>query len=200
MFIPMAERATTPEAIEAKREVILDAALSNFAERGYHGTSVPSIAKGAQVGAGTLYRYFDSKETLVNALFVREKERVLAFVMEGYDPATPPRDQFHHFWDRITTYGREHSESFRFLEHHHHAPYLDDASRGLEARVRGMAVGLIGQVQALRVFKPVAPDAIVTIVWGTVVMLMKEHFTGQCPLTAALIQQTEDLCWEAIRL
>ena len=73
MFIPMQTRATTPEAVEAKREAILDAALSLFAERGYHGTSVPSIAKRAGVGAGTLYRYFENKEKLVNALFLREK-------------------------------------------------------------------------------------------------------------------------------
>ncbi len=196
----MQARATTPEAVEAKREAILDAALALFAERGYHGTSVPSIAKEAGVGAGTLYRYFEAKETLVNALFLREKERVLQHVMDGFDPSAPPRDQFHHFWSRVVAYGRERAESFRFLEHHHHAPYLDDSSRALESQVRDLAATIIAQVQAVRVFKPVDPQALITVVWGSVVMLMKEHYTGGCPLTDQLVQQTEDLCWEAIRL
>lgn len=196
----MQTRATTPEATQAKREAILDAALTLFAERGYHGTAVPAIAQAAGVGAGTLYRYFESKEQLVNALFVREKERIVGYVMADFDPGRPPRDQFHHFWTRIVGYAREHREAFHFLEHHHHAPYLDGSSRALEDRVIGMATTVIQQIQAIRVFKPVAPQALMMLVWGTIVMLMKEHFRGVCPLTEQLVEQTESLCWEAIRL
>jgi AcrR family transcriptional regulator len=56
-----------------KRDAILAAALELFAERGFHGTSVPEIAERARVGAGTIYRYFPSKEALVNALFRAQK-------------------------------------------------------------------------------------------------------------------------------
>jgi len=52
-----------------KRDDILQAALELFAERQYDGTTVPMIADKAQVGAGTIYRYFESKEVLVNELF-----------------------------------------------------------------------------------------------------------------------------------
>ena len=40
-----------------------------FAERGYDGTTIPMIAEKANVGAGTIYRYFENKEALVNSLF-----------------------------------------------------------------------------------------------------------------------------------
>src|SRR2546423_13274491 len=59
-----------------KRRSILDAALRTFAERGYHGTAVPDVAKAAKVATGTLYHYFDSKEQLVNAVFVDAKLRL----------------------------------------------------------------------------------------------------------------------------
>jgi len=43
-----------------KRETILAAALELFVERGFYGTAVPEIAERAGVGAGTIYRYFES--------------------------------------------------------------------------------------------------------------------------------------------
>ena len=48
----------------AKREAILRAALELFAERTFDGTPVPLIAERADVGAGTIYRYFASKEDI----------------------------------------------------------------------------------------------------------------------------------------
>ncbi len=62
------------EQMRAKRRAsILDAALSVFAEEGYHASSVSSIAKRAEVSKGLLYNYFKSKEevllTLVRDLF-----------------------------------------------------------------------------------------------------------------------------------
>ena len=52
-----------------KQEDIFDAAMQLFAERGYDGTTIPMIAEKANVGAGTIYRYFENKEALVNSLF-----------------------------------------------------------------------------------------------------------------------------------
>ena len=52
------------------------AALQLFAERGYHGTSVPSVMERAGVGGGSLYRLFESKEVLVNAVFRDAKGRL----------------------------------------------------------------------------------------------------------------------------
>ena len=65
--------AATVQQSPDKREAILDAALELFAERTFDGTAVPLIAERAGVAAGTIYRYFDSKEALVNALYRRWK-------------------------------------------------------------------------------------------------------------------------------
>ena len=73
---------TTNRAANAdeRREAILAAALELFSERGFHGTAVPLVAEKAGVGAGTLYRYFESKEALVNALYQRWKGEFLSLI------------------------------------------------------------------------------------------------------------------------
>ena len=51
------------------REKIFRAAISAYAEKGYHNTTVDEIAKKAEVSVGTAYRYFkDKKELLLAAL------------------------------------------------------------------------------------------------------------------------------------
>jgi AcrR family transcriptional regulator len=49
---------------EARPEEILDAALLVFGEHGYARTRLDEVARRAGISKGTLYLYFDSKETL----------------------------------------------------------------------------------------------------------------------------------------
>lgn len=51
-------------AKEEKRVEILDAAIKVFSEAGVEGATIESIAKKAGIGKGTVYDYFDSKNTL----------------------------------------------------------------------------------------------------------------------------------------
>ena len=52
-----------------KKERIIEAAAFIFAQKGYAGSSVAVIAVEAQIGKGTIYAYFDSKEDLFFAVF-----------------------------------------------------------------------------------------------------------------------------------
>ena len=50
---------------------ILDAAQEVFLEKGYYGASVNDIAERAVVSKSTIYQYFDSKESILNAMLAR---------------------------------------------------------------------------------------------------------------------------------
>ncbi len=52
------------------REKILGASLVLFTQRGYFNTSVPDIARTAQVSVGSIYHYFKDKEDVARALYV----------------------------------------------------------------------------------------------------------------------------------
>ena len=53
---------------QKRREQIILTALENFANRGYHRTSISDIAKAAGISKGLMYNYFDSKEDLLIAV------------------------------------------------------------------------------------------------------------------------------------
>ena len=77
-------RITGNELIQQRavqsREKLLQSALSTYAEKGYHDSTVDEIAKRAGLSVGTAYRYFkDKKELLLASLeysFSRIKEIV----------------------------------------------------------------------------------------------------------------------------
>src|SRR5262249_55170937 len=102
---PMARAAILRAERELdRRQAILESALRLFGERGFHGTTVPEIAERAGVATGTIYRYFASKEALVNTLFQIHKEAVARALMGDPPIGLPVREQFHVFWRRYATF------------------------------------------------------------------------------------------------
>ncbi len=61
---------------EATRQRLLDAAEAVFAEQGYHEASIVRITERAGIGLGTFYLYFDSKQTIFEALVIDLNRRV----------------------------------------------------------------------------------------------------------------------------
>jgi AcrR family transcriptional regulator len=80
----------TEEHLEARRRQILDAAVACFARDGFHRTTIPDIAREAGLSAGAMYRYFESKDELIEAIaderHARERE-LLESVRGIADPA-----------------------------------------------------------------------------------------------------------------
>jgi len=192
----MSAAATTPSD---KREAIFDAALTLFAERGFHGTSVPHIAQLAGVGAGTIYRYFEGKEALVNALYQHHKAELGQALLADFDAAAPPRAAFHHFWHRAIGYAQGSPRAFQFLELHHHAPYLDKKSHDLEGQLLAMADTFITAATARQIFKDVPAGVLLAIVWGAFRGLVQGGCEGRIDLTKKTISQAEECVWEAVR-
>ena len=53
---------------EEVRTKIMDAAMTVYADVGYHAATISGVAKAAGMGKGTLYLYFESKEALTASL------------------------------------------------------------------------------------------------------------------------------------
>lgn len=68
---------------EEVRNRILAAATTEFFESGYSGSSLRNIAKAAGITPGNLYRYFDGKDYIYEAV-VGESYRQLSQILEEY--------------------------------------------------------------------------------------------------------------------
>ncbi|MFE6925253.1 TetR/AcrR family transcriptional regulator [Nocardia sp. NPDC057663] len=74
-------------------EKLLDSALSAFLDFGIKRTSMGEIARRAGISPATLYRRFESKNDLVEAVGVREAQRYVAVIDERVRAVTEPGEQ-----------------------------------------------------------------------------------------------------------
>jgi AcrR family transcriptional regulator len=190
---------TTSGTASLKREAILDAALELFVERGFHGTAVPAVAEKARVGAGTIYRYFASKEALVNELFRMHKQAIAKHILDGFPFDTPAREQFRVFFTRLAEYANKHRHAFAFLEFHSHADYLDDESRAVEQQLIDFGLAMINTTQEKKELKDLPPMVLISIVFGALIGIVRASWQGLLELTPENITAAEQCCWEAIR-
>ncbi len=187
-----------PPAHPERRQSILDAALSCFVERGFHGTAIPQIAERASIAAGTIYHYFDSKEALVNALYRHWKQTVAQRVFAAFPQGAPVREQFHVMWHEMVAFATAEPTAFAFIELHNHQSYLDDESRAIDRNLKTFAYAMIQRAQAVGLVKPLDAWLLMELVFGAFVSMMRAHWEERLALGEAEIDGAEQACWDAI--
>lgn len=78
----------TQEEMQERRKTIVMTAFQLFCERGIEDVSLVEIAKAANVGETTIYRYFENKTTLVLEAFIKLWDMIMRQVeqaAEHYD-------------------------------------------------------------------------------------------------------------------
>jgi TetR/AcrR family transcriptional regulator, fatty acid metabolism regulator protein len=85
--------AQASEGAVDKRRVILDAAVRVFARQGFHTCRVSDIADQAGVAYGLVYHYFQSKDQILDTLFLERWDVMLAAIAEADASQQSPRDK-----------------------------------------------------------------------------------------------------------
>ena len=181
------------------------AALELFAERGYHGTSIPMILEAAGVSASSLYRLHPSKEALVNAVFLEAKTRLGAALAEveaedprdaDLDPHAAAHARFVRIWDRLARFAAEEPITFRFLELQDHTPYLDGPSRTKELSVLAPLALACMDLQRRGVLRTeVGVDVMLATLWGALVGLVKASRLGYLALDDDKLAEAREALW-----
>lgn len=92
-----------------KHDLILDAAIAVFAEKGFHHARISDVARRANVADGTIYLYFRNKDDLLLSIFEEKMGVLLAGLREALDGLTDP-------FERVRAFARYH---FRQVQEHH---------------------------------------------------------------------------------
>ncbi len=188
------------EPTTGKYESILTAALSLFVTRGYYGTAVPAVAREAKVAAGTIYHHFKNKDALVNTLFRKWKLAIAERIYTKFPTGAEPREQFRSMWMEMAAFALEHPRAFAFIELHHHASYLDDESRAVDASLKAFGVKFVERAQELKALKPMPAILLMELMFGAFNGMIRAHWEGRIVLDDDTIAAAEAACWDAVRL
>ena len=71
---------------EEKVQRIKEAVASLMMEEGWSGTSISKIARKAEVSPATVYTYFDSKEDMLQCIYMEYSEHVFSYLTRQVEP------------------------------------------------------------------------------------------------------------------
>ena len=90
---------------EDKKQALLEAATVAFAQSGI-SASTSAIARGAGVAEGTLFRYFATKDDLLNELYLAIKADLVRAMIAGLNPdETQPKENTRNIWNSYIGWG-----------------------------------------------------------------------------------------------
>lgn len=114
-----------------KRELILDAAVVEIAQRGFFHTTVAMIAKRAGVADGTIYLYFRNKEEVLFSLFDRAMSRFIDEGRQQLDEAAKAPDKLRKIVDlHLSLVGKDRDLAILTqVEMRHSIHFMDQLSR-----------------------------------------------------------------------
>jgi AcrR family transcriptional regulator len=185
-----------------KRSEIIRAALDLIVEHGFHGTSMAMVAEKADVGAGTIYHYFEGKDALIKELYQELEQKVMVTLCEGDPISKPIKERFIHLWTVLLKYFIAHPLYFRYIEQYHNSPYGVSLRRDRilsKADNRGIFKNLFEEGIAQQVIKGLPLSMLFALAFGPLVLLVRDHILGFAILDDTLIAQTVEACWDGIK-
>ena len=186
-----------------KREEIVRAALELIAENGFHGAPMAMIAERANVGAGTIYRYFANKDVLITELYGEIEKNIMTALQEGYSLEKPFRERFLHLGTELLHHFIRNPLVFRYLEQFHNSPYgvafRRDQLLGNSTGGCNVFKELFEQGITLQILKELPLVLLFALFFGPVLAVARDHILGFVKLDEPLIHRTIEACWDAIK-
>jgi len=180
----------------------MQATLELIAEQGFHGTSMAEIAEKAGVAAGTIYRYFESKEMLISELHRDLEEKISVTLREGYPFEQPLRERFLYLIRELLRYFIKNPLHFRYMEQYFNSPYGISMHRD---RLLGKSGNhdflwdIFEQGIEQQVLKELPKAVLFSLAFGPMIILMRDHILGFIIMDDVLIKQFTESCWDAIK-
>jgi AcrR family transcriptional regulator len=158
-----------------RKEDILQAARAVFAQVGYSRTTVEAVAARAEVGKGTIYLYFESKEAIRAELLLQALAELTAQLQTAGESCSMlhPEQRLRAIADAYLVFAQSQPDYFRLLNAYdrgdfEHGVPAEQRARLLEASKRALELVTqpIADGMALGLFLCDEPNRVAGILWG----------------------------------
>src|SRR5947207_4290910 len=126
-----------------RRAAILDAALSVFAERGYHAASIDEIARKAEVSKALIYEHFASKQALWASLLDTQVAEIFRRLAAGAATSEPGEVRLRAGVDAFLAFVEERRGAWRMLFREAADPDVVSFQERVRSQVAGVVATLI---------------------------------------------------------
>lgn len=187
------------DTIADKKKAILESTLALINENGFHGTPMSLVAKKAGVAAGTIYHYFESKETLIRELHGYIKEQIVAAILKGDNESADFRERLFNFWLNHYTYYINHPASLHFMEQFVNSPFNTCEALTEHERFKNVISRLVDCGIKNGILKQLDRKLIGLIIHGSIISAAKTNLAGKIKIGKKEEKQLFEIVWDGIR-
>lgn len=182
-----------------KRAAILQATLNLISVHGFHGTAMSRVAREAGVSAGIIYHYFDSKEDLIDQLYLQVKYDLSQALLAGYAEDRPLRERFGRVWVNTLRFHLEHPRETAFQEQYENSPFVKPAVQERAMEYYAPLVQFLQHAMQDGTLKVMPEPMFYTLTIEVAISLAKKQHAGVLDLDDALIDTAIEACWNAVK-
>ena len=192
--------AATRPAVD-KRRIILDAAVRVFARQGFHTCRVSDIADEAGVAYGLVYHYFQSKDEVLDTLFLERWGIMLEAIAEIDSRDVPARDKLQGIASFIVDSYRHDPDLMKVIivevtraANSFGAAHLDKITEAY-----GLLRGIVDQAQASGEFRDTVPAEFAAMAfYGAIEQVLTGWIFGLLPVGDGEFEQAKRFVVETI--
>jgi AcrR family transcriptional regulator len=202
--MPLAKR--NPE-YPPKKIAIFDAAINLIAEDGFKSPTA-KIAEEAGVGTGTIYRYFESKDDLINELMGYVEEKLNRAVTQDDNPDKPVKEQFIRLCKNIIHFSFENPRAFNFFNQYIDSPYGTVLRKYKRSRDAGNIPKntllfpfymLFNKSKEQNLIKDMPNAILFTLIYGSISHFIRDVRIGLIDYSEEIEEKVVEACWDTIR-
>lgn len=182
-----------------KIEKVFQATMELIGENGLHATPMSQISKKSGVSPGTIYHYFDSKETLINELYMDLKREMSTTVFEGYDITSSFKDRFDLIWKNYFHYLCENPLKSSFLEQCSHSPQLVEGYKEELERLTAPFIGFITEGIQTKQIKDIPLPLMFAFISSSIMGTFKLVQDATMEIGEDEINMAVNYCWDGLK-
>ncbi|ALJ00034.1 TetR/AcrR family transcriptional regulator [Rufibacter tibetensis] len=187
------------EIIAEKKKAILESTLKLIKENGFHGTPMSLVAKRAGVAAGTIYHYFDSKDTLIMELFTYTQNQVQQAMERNLRDDMGLKESFFLRWISRCQFYIQNPNVLFFIEQFVNSPYYPRCPQEQEERVQNEIRQFIKLAQQHGILRDLDYRLMAIMIHSSIMTAAKVHLDGKVQLTDKEFNQLAQMVWDSIR-
>lgn len=184
--------------MEDKIDKIFRATFSLIAENGIHNTPMSAISKKSEVAAGTIYNYFESKDVLINALYIHLKKDLIQNVMKGFDKESTFRESFFQIWRNYYSYLVKNPDILSFMEQITNTPIITEDTKKEADEITIPWAEFLESGMQTGIFKINNIYLIASLIHSSVTSLAKLQISGQIAVTEETREAVAEYSWKGL--
>ena len=161
---------------------------------------ISKIAERANIGVGTIYRYFTNKEDLINALYIDIKTNSSRVILQNYSKNIPVSVRFmKQVINNTVRYFIQNPTELSFMEQYENSPLITASTHDEISRLMEPLCDLFESAEKENLLKDLPFEVLISLFSGAVISFAKLYKTGKIKLDEQVISTGINAIWDMIK-